>query len=135
TRAVIRPIEYTVSFEAPQTQTLSIRMIIREVASASIDVALPVWRPGKYAVINPAGSVSNVRARSLAGDGLAVSKIDKTTWRVQTRGASQVEVSYSVYANSLADRTRHVDDGHAFLSGSTVFFYIPDRRNDAVVVH
>src|SRR6185369_10499730 len=57
TRAVVCPIEYTVSLREPQTQTASIRMIVRGLSSATFDVALPVWRPGKYTVINPAGAV------------------------------------------------------------------------------
>jgi predicted metalloprotease with PDZ domain len=105
-------------------------MLVHNVSGPALDVALPVWRPGKYAVLNPAGSVSGVRAQASTGEPLTISKLDKTTWRVQTNGAHDVEVFYTLYANSLNDRTRHVDDTHAFLSGATVFFYVPDRRND-----
>ena len=42
--------------------------------------------------------------------------------------------SYTLYANSLSDRTRHVDDSHAFLSGSAVFVYSPSRRDHPVLV-
>jgi predicted metalloprotease with PDZ domain len=131
---LIRPIEYTVLLEAPQTQTFQIRMRIRGVQS-SLEVALPVWRQGKYAVINPASSIRSVTAESVAGKPLPINKIDKTTWRVEPGGATEVLVTYTVYANSLNDRTRHVDDTHAFLSGGTVFLYVPDRRNDAIAVH
>ena len=43
-------------------------------------------------------------------------------------------VAYRVYANSLSDRTRHVDDTHAFLSGSAVFMYLHERRSSPVEV-
>jgi len=131
---ITRPIEYTVSLRSPQTQTVEIGMRVRNVASTFLDLALPVWRTGRYAVINPAGTVSRVRAQRPEGKALSISKLDKTTWRVQTEGCTEVEIRYSVYANSLADRTRHVDDTHAFLSGATVFFYVPDRRGDPVSV-
>ncbi len=127
---IIRPIEYIVSLHAPQTQTVEICMRVRDIASPVLDLALPVWRTGRYAVINPAGTVNRVRAQSTAGRSLSISKLDKTTWRVQTEGCPEIEIRYSVYANSLADRTRHVDDTHAFLSGATVFLYVPDRRHD-----
>src|SRR4249920_2144688 len=127
---IILPIEYTVSLLAPQTQTVEICMRVRNIASPVLDVALPVWRTGRYAVINPAGTVNHVRAQSVAGKTLSISKLDKTTWRVQTDGCPEIEIRYSVYANSLADRTRHVDDTHAFLSGGTVFLYVSDRRHD-----
>jgi predicted metalloprotease with PDZ domain len=109
-------------------------MKVRNVASKTLDVALPVWRQGKYAVINPASTIRSVTAETEGGKSLAITKIDKTTWRVETGGALQVVVTYTVYANSLNDRTRHVDDTHAFLSGGTVFFYVPDRRNDELSV-
>jgi predicted metalloprotease with PDZ domain len=133
-RPIQRPIEYTVSLRVPQTQTVEISMRVRDIASPVLDLALPVWRTGRYAVINPAGSVNCVRAQSSAGKTLPLSKLDKTTWRVQTGGCPEIEIRYRVYANSLADRTRHVDDTHAFLSGATVFFYVPDRRHDPLSV-
>jgi len=129
-----RPIEYIVSLPAPQTQIVEICMRVRNIASPYLDLALPVWRTGRYAVINPAGTVHGVHARSAAGTTLHISKLDKTTWRVQTGGCPEIDVRYSVFANSLGDRTRHVDDTHAFLSGATVFFYVPDRRDDPLSV-
>src|SRR5688572_7259247 len=107
-------------------------MRVRNVASKTLDVALPVWRQGKYAVINPASTIRSVSAETEAGKSLAIRKTDKTTWRIETGGAAQVVVAYTVYANSLNDRTRHLDDTHAYLSGGTVFFYVPDRRNDEI---
>jgi len=109
-------------------------MRVRDIASPTLDLALPVWRTGRYAVINPAGTVNGVRAQGHAGKILPISKLDKTTWRVHTGDCPEIEIRYGVYANSLADRTRHVDDTHAFLSGATVFFYIPDRRHDPLSV-
>lgn len=129
------PIEYTVFLRAPQTQTAEIRMIVRNVAASVLDVALPVWRQGRYGVINPAATIRRFRACGKSGEPLAAAKLDKTTWRVQTGGATEVEIVYGLYANSLADRTRHIDDTHAFLSGATVFLYVPDRRADPVSVH
>ena len=131
---MIRPIEYTVSLEAPQTQTIQISMLVRSVASRTLDVALPVWRQGKYAVINPAATVRAVSAGTTSNRPLAIRKIDKTTWRIETEGSPEVLIRYTVYANSLNDRTRHVDDTHAFLSGAAVFLYVPNRRSDPLLV-
>ncbi len=125
----LRPIEYFVELPAPQTQNVTIRMVVHNVVSAHLDLALPVWRTGRYAILNPAGTVHRVRAQKTSGATLAISKLNKTTWRVETEGSSEIEIRYSLYANSLADRTRHVDDSHAFLSGAAVFLYVPDHRD------
>jgi predicted metalloprotease with PDZ domain len=131
---LIRPIEYTVFLNAPQTQTFEVRMLVRNVASPALDVALPVWRQGRYAVLNPAGTVRGVSASTPAGRPLSIRKTDKTTWRIETQGAPEIVIRYTVYANFLNDRTRHVDDTHAFLSGATVFMYVPDRRREALLI-
>jgi predicted metalloprotease with PDZ domain len=129
------PIEYTVSLNAPQTQMVDIGMVIRNLKQPTVDVAMPVWRPGRYEVLNPAGGVRNVRAETSGGRALPIVKTDKTTWQITTGGAEEVTVTYRVYANSLGDRTRHVDDTHAFLSGATVFFHVLGRLKDRVLVN
>src|SRR3989442_6740557 len=106
------PIEYTVSLNAPQTQMVDIRMVIRKLDGPTVDVAMPVWRPGRYEVLNPAGGVCNVRAATSAGRSLPIVKTDKTTWHITTAGVEEITVTYRVYANSLGDRTRHLDDTH-----------------------
>ncbi len=129
------PIEYTVSLNAPQTQMVEIRMVIRNVAGPVLDVAMPVWRPGRYEVLDLAGGVRDVRAVTSTGRSLPIVKTNKTTWRITADGAEEVTVTYRVYANSLGDRTRHVDDTHAFLSGAAVFFHVPDRLKDPLLVN
>jgi predicted metalloprotease with PDZ domain len=129
------PIEYRISLNEPQTQMVDIRMVIRDVAGPTLDVAMPVWRPGRYEILNPSGAVRNVRALTNRGRPLPIAKTDKTTWRITTGGAEEVTVTYRVYANSLADRTRHVDDTHAFLSGTTVFFHVPGRLKDPIHIN
>src|SRR5262245_22778324 len=135
TRAMpAKAIEYTVDLVAPQTQNVEMTMVVPGVRGPTLEVALPVWRPGRYALIDAAGTVSNVRASTRSGQVLPVKKVDKSTWRITTLGATEVSVAYRVYANSIGDRTRHVDDTHAFLSPATVFMYVPERRADPVRV-
>jgi predicted metalloprotease with PDZ domain len=127
-------IEYLIRLTAPHTQMVEIQMVIRNVSNAALDVALPVWRPGRYEVLDPAGTLRNVRASTADGPRLPIVKLDKTTWRIQTQGRAEIHIAYEIYASVLGNRTRHVDDTHAFLSGATVFFYVPDRRNETHLV-
>src|SRR5690606_16627165 len=57
----------------------------------------------------------------------------KSVWRIETGGADEVTVSYRLYANALGNRTRHADDTHAFLSGSSVFMFGPRADEPALV--
>lgn len=133
--ATAPPVEYTVSLPQPSTQMVEMAVVVPEVGSETIDFVLPAWRPGKYTILDPAGTVREVRAsdpRTCAA--LPIEKVRKSVWRVTTLDAPSVRVDYRIYANSLGDRTRHVDDTHAFLSPSSVFLFVPERRDDPVVV-
>ncbi|MBC7834020.1 MAG: M61 family metallopeptidase, partial [Phycisphaerales bacterium] len=127
------PIEYTVSLAAPQTQTVQIAMRIAAVAG-DLEIAMPVWRPGRYALIEPAASIRWITAATAGtsnepGFPLPIEKLDKATWRVSAPAdPTDVVITYELYASSLNDRTRHVDDTHAFLSPSTVFLYPVEWR-------
>jgi predicted metalloprotease with PDZ domain len=123
-------VEYIVTLDQPQTQFVSISVLVRGVRGEHIDFMLPVWRPGRYVVMNQAQSIRDMKASGEGGQTLAVEKTDKSTWRVKPNGSRFVRVDYRVYANSLNDRTRHVDDTHAFLSGAAVFMYSPDFRHE-----
>lgn len=121
-------VEYTVRLENPQTQMIDMTMSLRGVPS-TLDVMLPVWRPGRYEVLDSSGAVRGVTATTGDGRPVYVEKTDKATWRLTLpESADDVVVSYRVYANSIANRTRHVDDTHAFLSPACVFMYAPMLR-------
>lgn len=124
-------IEYLVSITKPQTQTVTVQYTVRGVKGDSLEVALPVWRPGRYQVLDPAGSIRSMTARAGNGRPLAIVKIEKSAWVIRTAAPEDdvVTVSYEVYANSLGDRTRHVDDTHAFFSPAAVFVYSPALRD------
>jgi predicted metalloprotease with PDZ domain len=125
--------EYVVSLDDAAAQMIGVSMTMRGVEGKSVDVALPTWRPGRYEVLDPAGTVRDVRARSGDGAELPIEKRRKSVWRIETGGADEVTVSYRLYANSLNNRTRHADDTHAFLSGSSVFMFGPQADEPAVV--
>ena len=125
-------VHYLVDLSAPQTQHVDVSMTFPTEGLGACEVMLPTWRPGRYTILDPASTVYRVRASSGDGEELAIRKTAKSAWRIQTAGAETVSVSYTLYANSIGDRTRHVDPTHAFLSGSAVFFYSPRLRSAPV---
>ncbi len=125
-------VEYLVDLSSPQTQTIDVTMILRggrEVWGAELDVAMPVWRPGRYQILDLAGGIQSIGAVDDRGRALHMRKFDRATWRIDAQDASEVRVTYRLYCNSLGDRTRHVDSTHAFLSGSAVFLYNQKMRH------
>lgn len=129
-----RTVAYTIRLNEPQTQMVDISVTIHGVTGEVQDFVLPTWRPGRYEILDPAGTVREVRAEDGEGRPLVVEKVRTSLWRVRTGGAASVTLHYRVYANALGNRTRHVDDTHAFLSGSSVFMMPGDRRTDPISV-
>ena len=133
-RAAAARVEYEVSLERAHSQLVDIVATFPTDGAPTLDLRLPTWRPGRYEILDPSGTVVALAAADDAGRALPVCKVDKATWRVETNGCAEVRATYSVYANSLRDRTRHADDTHAFLSGSTVFLYSDGERGSALRV-
>ncbi len=121
-------VTHRVLLDAPQTQLVTIETVVTDVTSELLRFSLPTWRPGKYTVLDFAGAVQDVSVRNESGRALPIRKTSKATWAVATEGARQVTLRYTVYCNELGVRTRHVDDSHAFLSGSSVFMLVDGRR-------
>ena len=133
------PVRYDVSLQDARTQMVDIRVTLpideltEERASDSLQIFLPTWRPGRYTMLDPVSTLRELTARSGDSRPLAVAKNDRSGWLIELPGdgprVREVIVSYRIYANSLGDRTRHADDSHAFLSGSSVFVYAPELRD------
>jgi predicted metalloprotease with PDZ domain len=100
----------------------------------TLDVQMPNWRTGRYQMLNLANGVRQFKAVNDKGQQLPVAKTDKGTWRVQTRPGDKVTVVYELYANVLGERTRHIDDTHAYLDASGVFVYAAPYRAEPVKV-
>jgi len=127
-------VEYTVDIEHPATQTCEITMTVRGWKGDTLDVHLPVWRPGRYEVLDPAGTIRSIAATDGRGRPLPLQKVAKSSWTVTTGGSAIIRVKYTLYANAVNNRTRHIDDTHAFLSGSTVFLFVHELRANPIEV-
>lgn len=127
-------LEYTVSLQRAKSQLVDVTVRVPNPNGRAIGLRLPTWRPGKYLILDMAGTVYGVTAAGPGGEALVVRKTEKSAWRVEARGPGAVTVSYTVYANSLNDRTRHADGSHAFLDGSAVFMYTDELRDRPVRV-
>src|SRR5581483_7503174 len=62
------------------------------------------------------------------GRALPLTRADKQTWRVETRGASKVTLRYKVYANDLSVQTAHLDASHGYANGTSLFAYVEGAK-------
>ncbi len=89
-------------------------------------LALPAWIPGSYMIREFARNIVRIKAES-AGHGIAISKLDKHTWRAAPCERRLV-VTYEIYAWDLSVRAAHLDQTHGFFNGTSVFLSVSGQE-------
>ncbi len=120
-------LRYTVRVEAPERHTADIELRFSPDAD-SVDVTMPAWAPGSYLIRDYARFIRDLAAHTADDTPCKVTKIDKQTWRIETGGAREIVVGYTLYGHDLTVRTNHIDADHAFLHGPATFMYPASQR-------
>ncbi len=122
-------VSVNISIEQPQHHYAQITIEFDKFKREQTNFHLPTWRTGRYKIINLANGIRQFSAVDGNGVPLKWKKIDKDTWQVQGTLDKKIAISYQVYANQLGQRTRHIDDSHAFIDASTVVMYNDSARD------
>jgi hypothetical protein len=122
-REVRRTVHYRLEIPAPATQWVHVTLTVARPRGLKTSLAMPAWTPGSYLVRDHARHVDELRAEDLRGRPLAVTRVDKQTWRID-HGVAGFRVRYRVFAGEPGVRTSFVDDRHAVLNGAGVFLYL-----------
>jgi predicted metalloprotease with PDZ domain len=120
-------VSYKLEMPDPQKHYYYVTMTVDGWKKNTLDVKMPVWAPGSYLIREFAKGVDYVKA-SAAGNPLGVAKTDKSTWQIKTDGKSKIEIKYNVYAFETSVRTSFLDASHGFVTGTSVFMYIPELK-------
>lgn len=116
-------LRYTLEMPAPHTHYFEVTAELEGARKKYIDFTMPVWAPGSYLVREFAKNVDSFTATDGKGKALRSEKIDKNTWRVYTNRATDVKVTYNVYAFELSVRTSFLDASHGYVNGTSIFMY------------
>jgi predicted metalloprotease with PDZ domain len=130
-------ISYRLAMTRPATHLFEVTMDVGVPANDSatfIDVQMPMWQPGRYAVANFAANVQEFGARA-QNRSLVWTRIDDQTWRVQRQGNRAVAVTYKVFGNDLSGTYAQLDFGHANYTGGEIFMYVVGHKSDPVDLH
>jgi predicted metalloprotease with PDZ domain len=73
--------------------------------------------------------VRDLEVTAADGTPRRAAKRDKATWTIETAGARELIVRYTVYGHDLSVRTNHIDGTHAFLHGPAAFVYPTHLRS------
>jgi len=123
-----------INIDKPEHHLAKVELKFEQAKAKQINFYLPTWRTGRYQTLNLSNGIRDFIAKDSDDDRLSWRKIDKHTWQVSGTQGKVVHLSYQVYANELAKRTRHIDDSHAFLDSSAVVMYSKESRSKSHLV-
>ncbi len=120
---------YTVSFANANAHYAHVKLDFSSKGKEFVDFKVPVWTPGSYKVREFSNAFENVKA-----EGLNVERVDKNTWRIFTKGADNVSLTYDVFSFVVSVRQTYVDQNYAFLHGVSAFGYIAGLENEEILL-
>ncbi|HTM20098.1 MAG TPA: PDZ domain-containing protein [Kofleriaceae bacterium] len=122
---------YRLAVREPERHLCDVELAVSGIAGlgTEVDLSMAAWCPGSYLIRDYARFVQELSAADGAGAALAVTKVDKQTWRVQTGGAAELVVRYRVYGHDLSVRTNHIEGTHAFLHPAATYLWIEALRH------
>jgi predicted metalloprotease with PDZ domain len=125
------PVRYIVSLANRPEHLVRVKILLGPGASER-DVQLPVWN-ALYQVRDFSQYVNWVKAKTAAGQPIAVPKLDKTTWHL--RGiAPGVEIEYEILADQSGPFGAQLNSQHAFFNLAEILMYSVDARTSPVEI-
>ncbi len=133
-------ISYRLAMPHPESHLFEVGMEVEGLgATDNVEVQMPRWSPGRYAIFDFAKNVQEVKAVSFCPPQarcdrreFPVTRLDTQTWRVNSRGEQRVSLTYKVFADDLSGTFSQLDTRHANFNGGSVFMYVVGHKQDAV---
>lgn len=121
-------INYEVNMSEPHTHYFEITVSITDYKKDYFDIQMPVWAPGSYLIREFSKNVENFKSFSNEKE-IKIAQLNKNTWRIFSNNATNIKVSYLVYAYEMSVRTSFLDASHGYFNGSSMFMYIDELKN------
>ncbi len=128
------PIQYHLEVTDAAHHLAEVSVIFPQVQTRTLEVKLPVWRSGRYEILDLSKAISDFSASHSNGQKINWEKTDKNTWKLLLNQPGPIQIKYQVYANTLKQRVIHIDPTHAYLDASGVFMFAPAYRDQPLRV-
>lgn len=127
-------VSYQISITEPAHHLAQVRAEFQVTTAEPLTLMLPAWRSGKYQILDLAKGVTGFSAVDAQGNAIRWQKTEKSSWTLEPTMKGKVVVQYSVYANELGERTRHIDETHAYINSSAFLMFSNQQKSEAVSV-
>lgn len=126
-------VDYEVNMTNPHTHYFEISMNITDLKKDYIDIQMPTWAPGSYLIREFSKNVENLKATA-GNNTLETKQLNKNTWRIFSNNATNVNVSYLVYAFELSVRTSFIDASHGYFNGTSLFMFVDELKDQSTTL-
>lgn len=127
-------VNYQISITEPAHHLAQVRAEFQVNEAKPLTLMLPAWRSGKYQILDLAKGVTGFSAVDAQGKAIHWQKTEKSSWTLEPTTSGKVTVQYTVYANELGERTRHIDETHAYINSSAFLMFSHQQKSEAVSV-
>jgi predicted metalloprotease with PDZ domain len=121
-RAPGAPVRFRITPVDPKAHLFEVVCEVAEPVPDGQRFSLPAWIPGSYMIREFARHIVSIEAES-RGAPVALVKTDKHSW-LAAACDGPLQVRYRVYAWDPSVRAAHLDEGHAFFNGTSVFLRV-----------
>jgi predicted metalloprotease with PDZ domain len=121
----VEPIRYIVSFPAAQNHYIEVEATYPTSGRSAVEIMMAVWTPGSYLIREYQRHVEALRVEG-PNEGLTAVKTRKNRWKIETGGAAEIKVRYSVYCREMTVRNNWVEADFAMLNGAPTFITLVD---------
>ncbi|HZS45567.1 MAG TPA: PDZ domain-containing protein [Blastocatellia bacterium] len=128
-------VDYVVKVKSVNGQLFHVRAEIKNISEPRLDISLPTWSPGWYTIENYAKNVLRFEITDSKGVRLPHIMTKSQTWRVETKGISQIYVDFDYRANVLALNQAKITKDYAFFTGTELFVMADGHRRNQSTVH
>ena len=115
-------IQYFFSF-AQEKHHVEVRITIANCVENSIELHLPMWRPGRYQLQNFAKNILNFSAKKNEGEKLPWKKTSKNIWKIENTLNQDIEIEYEYYANELNAGSSVVNSKYIYVNPVNLCLY------------
>jgi hypothetical protein len=129
------PVVYTLRAPAPETNLAEIDARIPTGGRTRVDLMMPVWSPGYYALGDYVANVQGLVARTPAGTVLVTESPKPNHWIVATGGTPVIVLSYKVLCRSTFVTGCWVGPDFAVINGPSVFISLNEKAERPHEVH
>ena len=117
-------VSYELKMPQPANHVFDLTLHVSGLDRPQTTVAMPIWIPGYYSDDHYARNVQRFAAHDGSGKELAWHQDGDTAWSIDTKGVSDLVVSYGLFANRYGDIGTQLAEQRAEFNGAQIFLFV-----------